>query len=159
MLMILYWERFYVTSSTLWPMKRMLPYHYLSGKLAPWTYTHKNWMLWSKTCIHCYHTTEAKPYIQAFSMFIILIKQQNTICRDEIVKNTYLMNNLSPNQLRHCNLPPNHRPVCSLIFQQPYHPRVGHDCPRNKGQIGLHIAKDTLISQANIVGFIRISQS
>ena len=89
-------------------------------------------MILRKTCIHCYHTAEAKPYIQAFSMFIIFIKEQNTICRDEIFKNTYLMKNLSCKQLCRCNVPPNHRPVCSLVSQQNCHPRAGHDYPRNK---------------------------
>ena len=78
-------------------------------------------------------------------------------CRDEIDKNTYLVRNSSRNQLRRCNVPPNHRPVCSLISQQHCHPRAGYDSPRNKEQAGLHIAKDTQIIQANTVGFIRPS--
>ena len=49
-------------------------------------------------------------------------------CRDEIDKNTYLMKNSSCNQLRRCNVPPNHRTVCSLVSQQHCHPRAGHDC-------------------------------
>ena len=57
-------------------------------------------------------------------------------------KNTYLMKNLFRNQLRSCNVPPNHRPACSLISQQHYHPRAEHDTPRNRELIGLHIAKD-----------------
>ena len=60
-----------------------------------------------------------------------------------MVKNTYLQKKLSRNQLRCCNVPPNHRPTCSLISQQRCHPRAGHDSPRNKEQAGLHIAKDT----------------
>ena len=31
------------------------------------------------------------------------------------------------NQLRRCNIPPNHRPACSSISQQRCHPRAGHD--------------------------------
>ena len=54
-------------------------------------------------------------------------------CRHKLGKNTYLIKNLSCNQLHHCNVPPNHRPVCSSISQQHCHPRDGHDSPRNKG--------------------------
>ena len=38
-------------------------------------------------------------------------------------------------------------------------PELGMISPRNKEQAGLHIAKDTQISQANTVGFIRPSRS
>ena len=66
-------------------------------------------------------------------------------------KITYLMKNSIHNQLRRCNVPPNHRPACSLISQQRCHPRAGHDSPRNKGTSRLthsqgytkHIAKPT----------------
>ena len=75
-----------------------------------------------------------------------------------MVKNTYLIKDSSHNQLRRCNVPPNHRPAFSLISQQRYHPRARHDSPRNKEQAGLHIAKDTKnTDQDNIVGFIRPS--
>ena len=57
-------------------------------------------------------------------------------------KITYLMMNSFRNQLRRCNIPPNHRLACSEISQQYYHPCVGHDSPRNKELAGLHIAKD-----------------
>ena len=100
-------------------------------------------------------------------------------CRHKLGKNTYLINNLSLNQLRRCNVPPNHRLVCSLISQQRCHPWFGHDSPKNKELTGLRIAKDNhttrlhslskptqlgllseqRISQANIVGFIRPSRS
>ena len=62
-------------------------------------------------------------------------------------KITYLMMKLLHNQLRHCNIPPNHMPACSLISQQRFHPRVGHDSPRNKGTTALHVAKDTQNTQ------------
>ena len=39
------------------------------------------------------------------------------------------------NQLRRCNVPPNHRPACSSISQQRCHPRAGHDSSRTKGQL------------------------
>ena len=48
-------------------------------------------------------------------------------------KITYLMKNSICNQLCHYNVPPNHRPTCSLISQQHRHPKAGHDSPRNKG--------------------------
>ena len=48
-------------------------------------------------------------------------------------KSTYLMMNSICNQLRRCNVPPNHRPACSSISQQRFHPRAGHDSLRNKG--------------------------
>ena len=60
-----------------------------------------------------------------------------------MVKITYLIKNSSRNQLRHCNVPPNHRPSCSLISQKCFHPRARHDSPRHKEHAGLHIAKDT----------------
>ena len=75
-----------------------------------------------------------------------------------MVKNTYLIKDSSRIQLRHCNVPPNHRPSFSLISQQCCHPRARHDSPRNKEQAGLHIVKDTQnTDQANTVGFIRTS--
>ena len=71
-------------------------------------------------------------------------------------KSTYLMNNLIRNQLRRCNVPPNHRLACSLISQQRCHPRAGHDSPRNKGTSRLtHSQGYIKHSQANTVGFIR----
>ena len=112
-------------------------------------------------------------YKHSFSVFIIIINSKQD-CRSKIDKVTYLMKNLFHNQLCRCNVPPNHRPVCSLISQQRCHPRAGHDYPRNKEQAGLHIAKDTqnttkptqlgLLghqqdSQANMVRFIRPSES
>ena len=58
-------------------------------------------------------------------------------------KTTYLKMNSFCNQLRCCNVPPNHTPMSSLISQQRFHPQAGHDSPRNKGTLGLHVAKDT----------------
>ena len=54
-------------------------------------------------------------------------------CRSKIGKIAYLMMKSIHNQLRRCNVPPNHRPACSLISQQHCHPWAGHDSPRNKG--------------------------
>ena len=76
-----------------------------------------------------------------------------------MVKNTYLIKNLSRNQLRRCNVPPNHRPACSLISQQRCHPRARHDSSRIRVIGGLHIAKDTQNSQSNTIGFIKPSRS
>ena len=53
-------------------------------------------------------------------------------CRHKLGNNTYLIENLSRNQLCRCNVPPNHRPAFSLISQQRYHPRARIDSPRNK---------------------------
>ena len=64
------------------------------------------------------------------------------------------------NQLRRCNVPPNHRPACSLISQQRCHPGAGHDAPRNKGTSRLTYSQGYIKhSQANTVGFIRPSRS
>ena len=68
----------------------------------------------------------------SFNMFIIFINRIYS-CRSKMDKITYLMMNSIRNQLRRCNVPPNHRPACSLISQQHCHPRAGHDSPRNKG--------------------------
>ena len=93
------------------------------------------------------------------NMFIISLTE-NIVAEVKMDKITYLMMNLSRNQLRRYNVPPNHRPACSLISQQRYHPRAGHDSPRNKGTSRLtHSQGYTKHSQANTVGFIRPSRS
>ena len=75
-------------------------------------------------------------------------------------KITYLMKKSFRNQLCCCNVPPNHRPACSLISQQRCHPRYGHDSPRNKGTSRLtHSQGYTKHNQANTVGFIMPSRS
>jgi len=148
---------------------------------APWTCTFieklKCWnkMLWTRTCIHDYlsYSESKHTFIQAFHMFIIIINSKYD-CRSKIDKITYLIKNSFRNKLRRCNVPPNHRPACSLISQQSYHPRVGHDSPRNKEQAWLHIAKDTQNtakptqlglsghqqdSQAKMIKFIKPSRS
>ena len=68
----------------------------------------------------------------SFNMFIIFINRIYS-CRSKMDKITYLMMNSIRNQICCCNVPPKHRPACSLISQQCYHPRAGHDSPRNKG--------------------------
>ena len=87
---------------------------------------------------------DAYAYIIMFNTWIACMDDFLSLynCRHKLGNNTYLNNNLFCNQLRHYNVPPNHRPTCSSISQQRYHPRAGHDSLRNKELIGLHIAKD-----------------
>ena len=93
-------------------------------------------------------------YKNSFNMFITFTNRKYD-CRSKIDKTTYLMKNSFHNQLRRYNIPPNHRPACSLISQQRCHPRVGHYSPRNKGTSRLtHSQGYTKHSQANTVGFI-----
>ena len=68
----------------------------------------------------------------AFNMFILSLTEK-IVAEVRMDKITYLMVKSFRNQLRHCNVPPKHRPACFLISQQRYHPRAGHDSPRNKG--------------------------
>ena len=77
------------------------------------------------------------PHVHFISLTV------NITAEVKMDKITYLRMNSIRKQLRRCNVPPNHRPVCSLITQQRRHPRVGHDFPRNKEQASLHIAKGT----------------
>ena len=81
-------------------------------------------------------------------------------CRHKLGKNTYFIENLSCNQLRCCNVPPNHRPLFSSISQQHTTPELGMILTRNKGTLAdSHIAKDlSKFSQANTVGFIRLQR-
>ena len=91
----------------------------------------------------------------SFNMFIIFINRIYS-CRSKMEKITYLMTNSICNQLGCCNVQPNYSPLCSLISQQRYHPRAGHDSPRNKGTSRLtHSQGYTKHIQANTVGFIR----
>ena len=121
-----------------------------------------------------YHIAEANTHSYKHSTCSSYSLNNKYKYIDEMVKITYLVKNSSRNQLRRCNVPPNHRPACSLISQQCCHPRAGHDSPRNKEQAGLHIAKDTKNTakptqlglsghqqdnQANMVKFIRPSRS
>ena len=102
-----------------------------------------NRMQWSKACTHELLHAQMQLYIRhsginvlsfkhSFNMFHHIINS-NHGCRSKMDKFTYLMKSLIHNQLRRCNVPPNHRLVCSLISQQRSHPRAGHDSPRNKG--------------------------
>ena len=88
----------------------------------------------------------------SFNMFNIIINR-NIVAEVKMGKITYLMENSIRNQLCCCNVPPNHRPVCSSISQQCCHPRAGHDSPRNKGTSRLtHSQGYIKHSQANTVG-------
>ena len=105
-----------------------------------------------------YHTAEANIRSYKHSTCSSKFINSKYDCRSKIDKITYLINNSFRNQLRCCNVPPNHRPVCSLISQQRCHPRAGHDSPRNKGTSRItHSQGYTKHSQANSVGFIRPS--
>ena len=97
--------------------------------------------------------------VHSFNMFNIIINR-NVVAEVKMCKITCLMETSLCNQLRHCNVPPNRRPACSLISQQRFHPQVGHDSPRNKGTSRLtHSQGYTKHSQTNTVGFIRPSRS
>ena len=80
----------------------------------------------------------------------------NYDCKSKIDEITYLMKNSFYNQLRHCNVPPNHRPVCSLISQQHCHPQAEHDSPRERKLAGSHRVEymSKLIQTKVMFGFI-----
>ena len=82
----------------------------------------------------------------------------NTIAEMKYTRILILWRSSSRNQLCHCNVPPNHSPMCSLISQQHCHPWDGHDFPRKRKLAGSHIAKDmSKHSQAKaMLGFIRL---
>ena len=99
--------------------------------------------------------------VQAFNTFymFIIIHIRKTVAW--VITQEYLSSNEAPcNELCRCNVPPNHRPVCSLISQQCCHPQAGHDSPRNNGTSRLtHSQGCTKHSQANTVAFIRPPKS
>ena len=66
------------------------------------------------------------------------------------------MKNSPRNQLRRCNVPPNHRPSCSSISQQHCHPQARHDSSRNKGQCRLTHNQGFPISQTHTAGFYQV---
>ena len=66
------------------------------------------------------------------------------------------MKNSPRNQLRRCNVPPNHRPACSSISQQHFHPRAGHDSSRNKGQCWLTHSQGFPIRQTHTLWFYQV---
>ena len=114
-----------------------------------------------KTCTYAVtHHTHRKP--TAFSHACIYhvhhIINKKDSCRSKMHKITYLMKKSFRNQLRRCNVPPNHRPVCSLISQQCCHPQAGHDSPRNKVLSRFTHIQGTQINQADTIGFIRLSR-
>ena len=83
-------------------------------------------MHYSKTCTNdiVYHTQlslfimhigiNMHSHKHSFNMFIISLTV-NMVVEVKMDKITYLMMNSFHNQLRRCNIPPNHRPACSLI--------------------------------------------
>ena len=119
------------------------------------TEKHAHWTSIVHRCIHFSCSAEQHTFLQHsfninhhINMFINFINRIYS-CRSKMDKITYLRMNSIRNQLRRCNVPPNHRPACSSISQQRCHPRAGHYTPRNKGTSRL------THSQANQVGFIR----
>ena len=84
-------------------------------------------------------------------MFILIHK---TSSLQRLSRRILILKKLAQNQLCHCNVPPNHRPMCSLISQHHCHPPAGHDSTRHQGTTGSHIAK-TIHSQSSqhTVGF------
>ena len=85
------------------------------------------------------------------TMFILIHK---TSSLQRLSRRILILKKLAQNQLCHCNVPPNHRPMWSLISQHHCHPRAGHDSTRHQGTTGSHIAK-TIHSQSSqhTVGF------
>ena len=112
----------------------------------------------------CTYTTEAIHLFNTFNMFIIH-KSSSYSGRGKYTREmqlyTYLIIELARNYLCRCNVPPNHRAVCSSITQQHCHPRPGRDSTRNKGNTSklTHSQGYTKLGQANTVGFIRITWS
>ena len=86
--------------------------------------------------------------MHAFIMFIISLTEK-IVTEVKCTRSLILWRALIHNQLCRCNVPPNHRPACSLISQQHCYPQAGHDSPRNMGTTGLHIAKDTQNTQSS----------
>ena len=68
-------------------------------------------------------------------MLIIIHYTIDINCRDKTTKITYLLDGeFIRSQLRHCNVPPSLRLVCSSISQQHCHPQAGHDSSKDRGQ-------------------------
>src|SRR5713101_657614 len=92
------------------------------------------------------HTAEAHTLSPSPSIHQVHYSSFNTNInyREAVNSGTYLLiKNFTRNQLRRCNVPPNHRPACSSISQQRCHPRAGHDSPRIKGTSRLTHSQDT----------------
>ena len=96
-----------------WDLIREASPIYVNIKCIELKHTHMHKLLtYSGNKIHSF---------RAFNMFILILKHIYS-CRDQIDKNTYLERSFSHNQLHRCNIPPNHRPVCSSISQHHSHP-------------------------------------
>ena len=61
------------------------------------------------------------------------------------------------NQLRRCNIPPNHRPACSSVSQQRCHPRAGHDSSRIRVNCRLIHSQGDINNKPITAGFHRLS--
>ena len=98
----------------------------------------------------------SNTHIPAFNMFIIIHGTIDIIAEMNNHECLSFNEELSRNQLRRCNVPPNHRPVCSSISQKHYHPWAGHDSSRNKGQCRLTHRQGLPISQTHTAGSYQV---
>ena len=104
-----------------------------------------------------YNSSNIQPTQNAFTQLAFIMFIYKTIQLQRFKhKNTYLHKSSSCNQLRRCNVPPNHRKVCSSISQKHCHPRAGHDSLRNKGQCRLTHSQGLPISQTHTLGFYQV---
>ena len=62
------------------------------------------------------------------------------------------------NQLRRCNVPPNHRPACSSISQQRCHPRAGHDSSGIRVNCRLIHSQGDISNKTTQLGFTGFQQ-
>ena len=69
----------------------------------------------------------------------------------------FRMKNLPRNQLRHCNVPPNHRPACSSVSQQHCHPELGMIPQGLRVNCRFTHNQGDAISKPNTAGFDRPS--
>ena len=92
---------------TIWAKSPMNMWNHKLTKTECW-----NKMIWTRTCTDAivYHTQRKQhTFIQhSVNMFIVIINR-NKIAEVKWTRITYLMKNSFCNQLRRCNVPPNHR--------------------------------------------------
>ena len=93
-------------------------------------------------------------------MFIIIHYTISINCRDQTTKITYLLDGeFIRNQLRRCNVPPNHRPACSSISQHTATPELGMIPPRIRVNAGLHITEGIQSANQTLLGLTGLQQS
>ena len=93
-----------------------------------------------------------QTYIPALTMFIISHEIAYKLQRWSNQQHLSFNEELARNQLRHCNVPPNHRPACSSISQQRCHPWAGHDSSKDKGQRKLTHSRGTQSAKPTPLG-------